>query len=113
MSFFDYVKDFPLVNSSEAEKAINETDSFVLFVGRATCPYCLRFAPKISSVAKKEGIKVHFLNSEDFSDGTLSAFRSKYEIKTVPGLLVSRNSDVKVVCDSSLSEDAIIKFIKE
>lgn len=112
MSFFDYVKDFPVVNSAQAENKINEKDEFVLFVGRATCPFCLRFAPKISSVSRNEGIEVHFLNSEDFSDSTLSGFRSKYGIKTVPGLLVSKNSEAKVVCDSSLSEEEIINFIK-
>ncbi|MBF0710011.1 MULTISPECIES: thioredoxin family protein [unclassified Gemella] len=112
MSFFDYIKDFPLITSEQAEEKINKKEELVLFVGKATCSFCLIFAPKLYSVAKKEGITVHFVNSEDFSDSTLSAFRTKYKIKTVPGLLVARNGETKVVCDSSLSEEDITNFIK-
>ena len=43
----------------------------------------------------------------------VQAFREKYHVQTVPGLLVAQAGQVKVVCDSSLSQEAIADFIAQ
>lgn len=109
--FDDYIANFNKINSDEAEKFILSSEEIILFIGRASCPFCNIFVPKINNVARKLNKEVKFLNSEDFTDDNLTEFREKYNVKTVPGLIVSKKGNVKVVCDSSLSEDDIEKFI--
>ncbi|WP_057491874.1 thioredoxin domain-containing protein [Streptococcus orisasini] len=111
-NFAEDIKDFEPVTAKEAQKRIDSGEKFVLFIGRSTCPFCRRFAPKLSNVAKADHQAVAFLNSEDQNDlKAIQDFRSAYSVNTVPGLLVAQNGQIKVVCDSSLSEEAIRDFI--
>lgn len=113
MSFYNLISNFKIVNSSEVSEIINKKEEFVLFIGRASCPFCQIFAPKIGNVSKKLKNNYYFLNSEDFSDSGIADIRDKFGVKTVPGLLVFKDSGFKVVCDSSLSEKKIIEFIEK
>ena len=54
---------------------------------------------------------MYFINSEDRASESLAAFRAKYNMPTVPGLLVARGGEVRVVCDSSQSVEQIKAFI--
>lgn len=111
-TFAEDIKDFEPVTAKEAQKRIDSGERFVLFIGRSTCPFCRRFAPKLSAVAKADHQAVAFLNSEDQNDlKGIQELRSSYSVNTVPGLLVAQNGHIKVVCDSSLSEEAIRDFI--
>lgn len=113
MTFQEAIADFKPIKAKELADLIASGVDLVAFVGRSTCPYCQRFAPKLSQVAKTEQLTIYFLNSEDVSDlAAVQDFRQAHGIVTVPGLLVSHQGHTKVVCDSSLPEAAISAFIK-
>ncbi|WP_242258647.1 thioredoxin fold domain-containing protein [Streptococcus thoraltensis] len=108
----EFSSAFNPISAVAAEDAIKNQEKFILFIGRPTCPYCQRFEPKLTKVAKDNRLSVNYLHSEDFSQGdNIQALRDKYGIKTVPGLLVAENGQVRVICDSSLSEEEILDFI--
>lgn len=112
MNFYDAVSHFVPVRADEVAKELALGEDLVLFVGRATCPYCQRFAPKLAEVALEKGVRVRYLNSEDANDfSAITAFRAQYQMPTVPSLLVARAGQVKVVSDSSLTKEAIADFI--
>lgn len=112
--FEQAVAAFDKKNVGEVEQLIQEGADVVLFIGRATCPYCRRFAPKMNEAREQLGVPAIFTNSEEVTQlHELREFRDKYGIPTVPGLLVAKNGLVRVVCDSSLSVDAIVDFIKQ
>lgn len=107
-----FAEAFTKITVAKAEQLIENDEHVVIFVGRSTCPYCQRFEPKLTNVAKASGQTVYFINSEDVADlAAIQIFRNKYTIPTVPGLLVAHAGEVKVVCDSSLPEDVIAEFI--
>ena len=108
--FAEAIKHFNALTAQEAQEKIDSGEKFILFIGRSTCPYCQRFAPKLSQVAADTGQTVAFLNSEN-QDSDTQELRTTYDVPTVPGLLVAKSGHVKVVCDSSLSEEAILDFI--
>ncbi|AND79962.1 thioredoxin domain-containing protein [Streptococcus pantholopis] len=111
-TFAESIKTFTEISAAEAQEHIVSNDKFILFVGRETCPFCRRFAPKLAQAAQTSQASVYFLNSEAVSDSqAIQDFRQQYHIPTVPGLLVAENGQVRVVCDSSLSVEAIIDFI--
>lgn len=114
MDFYQAIAPFEQVLTKDVEERIGSGEELILFVGRATCPYSRLFAPKLAQVQAEQGLEVLFLDSENLADlEALQAFRSRYQIITVPGLLVAKAGQVRVVCDSSLSPEAIAAFIAQ
>lgn len=111
MNFQAYTQDFTTVNVTQAQELLTAKDGAILFIGRATCPYCNRFVPKLHKVAQKENLTVHFLDSSQNSP-ELQALRDHYEVPTVPGLLVAKTTGIQVRCDSSMTSEEISAFIK-
>lgn len=112
--FNKLVNDFEEVVADQAEEKLVSTEGTVVFLGRATCPYCRKFAPKLHLVSQKEQINVLFVDSEKAGqESALREFREKYKLATVPSLLVAKAGDVKVRSDSSMSIEEISSFIKE
>ena len=110
MDFHTYIQDFTTVTVEQAQTLLAAQDGGILFIGRATCPYCNRFAPKLHKVALDTPATIHFLDSSQASP-ELQELRDRYQVPTVPGLLVAKSSGVHVRCDSSMTEDEIATFI--
>lgn len=112
-TFLELVDDFKELSPEEADALLTNEEGTITFIGRPTCQYCRRFAPKLHKVATEKGLTVNYLNSEhpEYTQ-ELRAFREKYGVPTVPGLLYRDSQDVKVRCDSSMTEDEIAEFVE-
>lgn len=106
------VKLFEEVLSTQADNILSNEDLAVVYIGRETCPYCRKFAKKLSGVASKVNTTIHYVNSSNFSDSEINSFREKYNIVTVPGFIIRKNREIEVRCDSSIPEDEILNLIK-
>ena len=106
------IKSFEKVLSIQADDLLTNKDKTVVYIGRATCPYCRKFAKKLSSLVNEINTTIYYVDSENLSDEGLKVFRNKYNIRTVPGFIVHKNGEVEVRCDSSTPEDEILAMIK-
>ncbi|EHI70918.1 hypothetical protein ACVRY7_00050 [Streptococcus ictaluri] len=52
MTFSESILAFQEVTIAELTAKIEAGQDLSLFVGRESCPYCHRFAPKLATVAK-------------------------------------------------------------
>ena len=110
--FFEAVEKFEKKSIQEVESFISTGEEVILFIGRPTCPYCRRFAPKMNEARQALNKPAIFVNSEDVTQlNEIQSFRQKYGIPTVPGLLVAKGGEVRVVCDSSISVEEIVEFV--
>lgn len=108
-AFEKVIAAFEKITVDQAQAMIEAGDPCVIFIGKSSCPFCRRFAPKLEEARQQLGVPIAFLNSEE--DATVRGFRDDHHIQTVPGLLVAQSGSVRVVCDSSLTVEEIIAFI--
>ncbi|HER0864226.1 TPA: thioredoxin [Streptococcus pyogenes] len=112
MTFEEIVANFIPSSVAEVTSAIASGKDMIVFLGRSSCPYCRRFAPKLAQVATDNQKDVYFVDSENAADAAeLAAFRENYQLVTVPALLVSYDQHQRAVCDSSLTLDDILAFL--
>ncbi|WP_136309911.1 thioredoxin domain-containing protein [Streptococcus pyogenes] len=112
MTFEEIVANFKPSSVAEVTSAIASGKDMIVFLGRSSCPYCRRFAPKLAQVATDNQKEVYFVDSENAADAAeLAAFRENYQLVTVPALLVSYDQHQRAVCDSSLTPDDILAFL--
>ncbi len=106
------IKEFKKVLSTEADELLSNEDLAVVYIGRATCPFCRKFAKKLSGLTEEIDTTIYYVDSENFSDDGINSFREKYDIVTVPGFIVGKKGEIEVRCDSSTPEDEILSMIK-
>ena len=105
------IKSFKKIFSAEAMELLLKDKIAVIYIGRETCPYCRKFAKKLSSIKSKINTSIYYINSADSSDEEITSFRDKYNIVTVPGFIVQKHGNIEIRCDSSMSENEIIDMI--
>lgn len=106
------IKAFKKVLSTQADELLTSESKAVVYIGRATCPFCRKFASKLSGLADKVDTTIYYVNSENYLDDGINAFRHKYNIMTVPGFIVHKNGEIEVRCDSSTPENEILDMLK-
>lgn len=113
-NYRENVSIFHQVTAKEADQLLEEKSGEIVYIGRENCPFCQKFVKKLGPLAKEEKLEVNYLDSKNPSDEEgLKKFREKYDVPTVPGLLYSsKESDLTVKCDSSLTKEEILKIIE-
>ena len=106
------VELFEKVLSTEADQLLSTEALAIVYIGRATCPFCRKFAKKLSGLTSEINSTIYYVESDNYSDDEINSFREKYNIVTVPGFIVSKNGKVEVRCDSSTPEEEILDMIK-
>lgn len=78
-----YVKKIHL---SEVQDKINNKEDFILYIGRESCPYCQKFAPKLAVAIQKTNQTVYYLDNDSKERKDITSFAHDMNIKTVPNL---------------------------
>lgn len=98
------VKEFNKVSLEEVNNKISKDESFFLYTGRESCPYCQKFVPKLSNVVSKTDIQVNYLDTEQMSE-ELEEFMMIHEIAFVPSFIYfDKNTNIRI---DSLDSEAI------
>jgi len=111
-SYEENVKLFKKVISTQADQLLSNEDLVATYIGRSTCPFCRKFVKKLSGLTNKINITIYYVDSANFSDNLIDSFREQYNIVTVPGFIVSKNREIEVRCDSSITENEILDLLK-
>lgn len=111
-TYIEDVKLFEKVLSTQANELLSTKELAVVYIGRGTCPFCRKFAKKLSGLANEINTTIYYVDSQNSSDDGLNSFRDQYNIVTVPGFIISKKGEIEVRCDSSLPEDEILNMLK-
>lgn len=110
-TYHEDIKLFNKVSSTEAKHLLSTENLAIVYIGRETCPFCRKFAKKLSGLVPEMNTTIYYVDSSNTSDTEINSFREQYDIVTVPGFIVSKNGKITVRCDSSTPESELLDML--
>lgn len=110
--YTENIKYLKKVLSTVANDLLTNKDLTIVYIGRESCPFCLRFSEKLSGLVSKINTPIYYVDTSNLSDTSIESFRKQYNIVTVPGFIVGKSNTFQVRCDSSISENELLEMLK-
>ncbi|BCJ09732.1 thiol reductase thioredoxin [Streptococcus mitis] len=109
------IKRLQKISIEAVEQKIQHQESFYLYTGRESCPYCQEFAPKLAEAVDKTETTVYYLDSENIDKTSWNNFKTTVGFKTVPNLTYFTNGIVydRLPNASQASVEVIESFIRK
>ena len=103
------------ISLEDVEQKIQHQESFYLYTGRESCPYCQEFVPKLAEAVDKTGTTVYYLDSENMDKTSWNNFKTTVGFKTIPNLTYFTNGTVYDILPkaSQANVEVITQFIEE
>ena len=103
------------ISLEAVEQKIQHQESFYLYTGRESCPYCQEFAPKLAKAVDKTKITVYYLDSEHIDKTSWNNFKITIGFKTIPNLTYFTNGTAyeRLQNASQASVEVIELFIRK
>ena len=79
------------ISLETVEQKIQDQESFYLYTGRESCPYCQEFAPKLAKAVDKTKRTVYYLDNEHIDKSSWNNFKTTVGFKTIPNLTYFTN----------------------
>ena len=103
------------ISLETVEQKIQHQESFYLYTGRESCPYCKEFVPKLAKAVDKTETTVYYLDSEHIDKTNWNNFKTTVGFKTIPNLTYFTNGTVydRLSNASQASVEVIESFIRK
>ena len=103
------------ISLEAVEQKIQHQESFYLYTGRESCPYCQEFAPKLAEAVDKTETTVYYLDSEHIDKTSWNNFKITIGFKTIPNLTYFTNGTAyeRLQNASQASVEVIESFIRK
>lgn len=109
------IKRLQKISLEAVEQKIQHKESFYLYTGRESCPYCQEFVPKLAEAVDKTGTTVYYLDSENMDKTSWNNFKTTVGFKTIPNLTYFTNGTVYDILPkaSQASVEVVESFIRK
>ena len=109
------VNRLQMISLEAVEQKLQHQESFYLYTGRESCPYCQEFVPKLAEAVDKTGTTVYYLDSEHIDKTSWNNFKTTVGFKIIPNLTYFKNGTVydRLSNASQASIEVIETFIRK
>ena len=107
-------QEFIEITAEEFEEKLAAGEKAIVYLGKAACPYCRKFVPKLDNVRKEKKLTIHYLDSQNTpTDPAIQSLRDRMGVRTVPALvrIDGPGQFTNLNADSSLSEEEIAAIL--
>lgn len=92
-TYQQYVSDLEEITIDQLNQKIANSETFMVYLGRETCPYCNIFVPKLAEAHKDKPVTIYYVDTEKTKGQTLDDFVTHFSIKTVPNFSYFANKE--------------------
>ncbi|MFZ2271838.1 MAG: conjugal transfer protein TraF [Trichococcus flocculiformis] len=107
-------QEFIEITAEEFEEKLAAGEKAIVYLGKAACPYCRKFVPKLDNVRKEKKLTIHYLDSQNTpTDPAIQSLRDRMGVRTLPALVTidGPGQFTNLNADSSLSEEEITAIL--
>lgn len=93
------IDPFKDISESGINQLLQKNERAIIYIGRDTCPDCIRYKPKLTSFLKKEKKQIRYFDVSG-SEQQISEYRTYYNklgIKGVPAVFKIENGQVTAI----------------
>ena len=114
--YYSQVETFKQIDINTLESKKETNDSFYVYIGRKSCPYCRVFVPKLKQASINTKTLIYYLDIENTIENSLEGeFMKQNRIETVPALLFLNEGtqDHLTINSEKITIDEIAAFLKK
>ena len=104
------------VNYKEFNKLLENNETFVLYIGSASCSNCLEFEPKFEKVLKDNNIQnVKYIDLDELNDEEKKKKKKKINVSGTPTVIFVNNGQEESMTNrinGNVSKEKIISRLK-
>ncbi|OJG91325.1 hypothetical protein RV15_GL000781 [Enterococcus silesiacus] len=87
------IATFRKIKPTEANDLLKKNSTAYLYFGRATCPECRTFAPKLRKISEKKQQVIYYIDTEKTEENSsIKKLRDELNIEFVPTLISLKHS---------------------
>lgn len=103
------------ISLEKVEQKIQQQETFYLYTGKESCPYCQEFGPKLAKAVDKTKTTVYYLDSEHIDKTNWNSFKTTVGFKRIPNLTYFTNGTAydRLPRASQASVEVIELFIRK
>lgn len=91
----DKIKTYDEIEYSEYTKMVNNKESFILYIGSATCSHCQDFKPTIEKFIKDYQLDIKYIDISKLDDKQYSVLKNKTKLSGTPTIVIFKEGIVE------------------
>ena len=101
------------LNTADWSTITNENKETLVYIGRPSCKQCTEFLPLLMSTIEENKATIYYFDTDKY-DSLKKEIIQRYNIISVPSIIVLQNNDFYVIMDSDNQKiiDSISKLLK-
>ena len=68
------------ISYTTLQEKIDKKETFALIISRSNCSHCISYKPKVEQIAKKNNIKVYYIDYDEEEEKEINSFFEKYNL---------------------------------
>ena len=105
------------INYTTIKEKINNNDEFALIISRSDCSHCISYKPKVEQIAKKNNIKVYYIDYDDEKKKDIDTFFEEFNLdgSTPITIFIKGGQETSVLnrLEGDVDKDQIIERFKK